>query len=631
MCGICGFYGKLNITREQLAAMNDTLYHRGPDDSGVEIYPVGEGFRAGLAHRRLAILDLSPRGHQPMVSADDRAVIVFNGEIYNFKEIREELTDYSFHSDSDTEVILAAYLKWGIDCVKRFNGMFAFGLYDRTEESLYLVRDRIGKKPLYYWRSKEGLVFASELKSIMNCPGFRGEIRQELLCRYLTEGYYTPSDTVFEGVCQLKPGTVLRVEREGMKEWKYWDILERYNGLKNTMRGSIEEAREELSDILNRAVKQRLISDVPLGTFLSGGYDSSLVTAIAQANSSKPIKTFSIGFHEPEHNEAAYAKRVASYLGTDHRELYVTENDMFAMVEDLTDYYDEPFADSSQIPSMLVAMLARKEVTVALSGDGGDEFFCGYNNYQMLAQMQKLDRLGKLTYDLFRLPGIRNMGIFERLPGKVQIVASNRHPQYRVQPFDFLQSETAVGLLKSRQLDHRFPQEERYTEENWQIRRMLLDMETYLPGDILVKVDRASMKYSLETRCPILDKEVMEYSFTLPHEFKIAAGSKKRILKEVAYRYVPKELLERPKTGFSVPLDKWLRGPLQKQLLDYTSGEFLRRQDIFYPEKMQKFIVDYLEKGDKGSGTGENYSRFVWAYFVFQKWYERYCKWKGKR
>lgn len=609
--------------------MNDTLQHRGPDDKGVEIYPAGGGYRLGMAHRRLAILDLSPRGHQPMVSADGRAVIVFNGEIYNFKEIRRELTDYPFHSDSDTEVILAAYLKWGIHCVERFNGMFAFGLYDRQEESLYLVRDRIGKKPLYYWKNNGGLVFASELKPIMNCPGFQGKVRQELLCRYLTEGYLTSPDTIFEGVYQLKPGSILKVKQTEVKEWKYWDILERYECLKDTMAGSVEEAEERLDEILNRAVKRRMISDVPLGTFLSGGYDSSLITAIAQANSSKPVKTFSIGFHEPERNEAVYAKRVASYLGTDHRELYLTENDLFAMVEDLTDYYDEPFADSSQIPSMLVAGLARKEVTVALSGDGGDEFFCGYNNYQMLRRMQKLDSLGKLTYDFCQLAGIRQMGMLQRLPHKVQIVAANRHPQYKVQPFDLLQSQMAAGLLKSQQWDYRFPEEKRYSENNWQIRRMLLDMETYLPGDILVKVDRASMKYSLETRCPILDKEVMEYSFTLPHEFKMEAGNKKRILKQLAYRYIPKELLERPKVGFSVPLKKWLRGSLQKQLLDYTSTEFLREQDIFYPEKTQKFIADYLGKKDQGAGI--DYSRFVWAYFVFQKWYERYCKWKGKR
>ena len=392
------------------------------------------------------------------------------------------------------------------------------------------------------------------------------------------------------------------------------------------MTGTFEEAKEELKAKLNTAVRQRMIADVPVGTFLSGGYDSSLITAIAQANSDRPVKTFSIGFADPEHNEAVYAKAVADYLGTDHTELYLSEEDLFSMIEDLTDYYDEPFADSSQIPTMLVSKLAKEKVTVALSGDGGDEFFCGYNNYRMLADMQKLDKVGAMTHYLCNLAPLKKAGLMEQLPGKVQVVANNRHPDYRVQPFGMLQSQVAERLLLSEQLDYRFPQEKRYTEENWQIRRMLLDMETYLPGDILVKVDRASMKYSLESRCPILDKEVMEYSFSLPHSFKYDKGNKKRILKELAYDYLPRELLDRPKVGFSVPLDKWLRGPLQKQLLDYSTKDYLRRQDIFDCENTQRFLVDYLAKGDKGAGTGENYSRLVWAFFIFQKWYDAYSR-----
>lgn len=604
--------------------MNDTMIHRGPDDRGVEIYRGKTDYRIGLAHRRLAILDLSPLGHQPMHSADGRLSIVYNGEIYNFLELREELQDYPFHSSSDTEVILAAWMKWGVNCVDRLNGMFAIAVFDRQDGSLYLIRDRIGKKPLYYWRNEDNIVFASELKAIMKCPGFKGRIREELLNRYLTGQYLTPSDTIFEDVYQLRPGTVLKFAHGEETKWKYWDILKCYEALKGTMTGTFDEAKEELKNKLNTAVRQRMIADVPLGTFLSGGYDSSLITAIAQANSHKPVKTFSIGFEDPKHNEAVYARTVASCLGTDHTECYLSEADMFAMIEDLTDYYDEPFADSSQIPSMLVSKLAKQQVTVALSGDGGDEFFCGYNNYQMLADMQKLDKVGALTYNLCNLPPLKNKGLFDYLPGRVQVVAANRHPNYRVQPFGMLQSQKAQSLLLSEQLDYRFPQEKRYEEENWQIRRMLLDMETYLPGDILVKVDRASMKYSLETRCPLLDKEVMEYSFSLPHSYKYEKGNKKRILKELAYDYLPKELLERPKVGFSVPLDKWLRGPLQKQLLDYSTKDFLRRQDIFHCENTQRFLADYLAKGDKGAGTGENYSRMIWAFFIFQKWYETY-------
>ncbi len=626
MCGICGFYGQQNISRDQLAEMNNTMIHRGPDDAGVEIYDVGGGMRVGLAHRRLSILDLSPLGHQPMHSPDGRLSVVFNGEIYNFMELRGQLRGYPFASHSDTEVILAAWLTWGPGCVERFNGMFAIALYDRQENSLYLIRDRIGKKPLYYQKSKEGILFASELKGIMKAPGFRGKIREELLNRYLTHQYLSPTDTIFENVYSLQPGSILKLQGSNETKVRYWDVLNVYEKQKETMTGSFEEAREELKEKLDKAVRLRMIADVPVGTFLSGGYDSSLITAIAQASSSRPVKTFSIGFTDPDHDEAVYAGSIAEYLGTDHTQLYVGEEELFAMIEDLADYYDEPFADSSQIPTMLVSKLAKEQVTVALSGDGGDEFFCGYNNYQMLADMQRLDGLGALTHRVCSLEPFKKAGLMERLPGKVQVVANNRHPQYRVQPFGMLQSEKAKELLLSEQLDYPFPQEKRYQEEDWQIRRMLLDMETYLPGDILVKVDRAGMKYSLENRCPILDKEVMEYSFRLPHSFKYEKGNKKRILKEVAYDYLPKELLDRPKRGFSVPLDKWLRGPLQKQLLDYSTRDYLRRQDIFNCDTTQRFLADYLAKGDKGAGTGENYSRMVWAFFVFQKWYDQYSR-----
>ena len=624
MCGICGFYSKRRISIEELTAMNDTLYHRGPDDSGVEIYQGKEEYYIGLAQRRLSILDLSPLGHQPMHSADGRLSIAYNGEIYNFQEIREELKEYPFRSHCDTEVILAAFLKWGIQCIDRFNGMFAIALYDREDQSLYLIRDRIGKKPLYYWQDGENLVFASELKPIMKCPGFQKKIRQELLNRYLTKHYLNAPDSIFENVYQLQPGMVYQFQTGKSRQWKYWDIAKKYEELKGTMDGSFEEAKEELKEKLKYSVKQRMIADVPLGTFLSGGYDSSLMTAIAQEGSSRPIKTFSIGFEDKKYNEAIYAKEVASCLGTDHTELYIGENDMFAMIEGLTEYYDEPFADSSQIPSMLVSKLAKEQVTVALSGDGGDEFFCGYNNYKMLLDIQKLDLAGGFTYGLCHLPGLKQLGFLEKLPAKVQIIANNRDKHLKVQPFDYMQSQKSLKILKAKQLEHRFSEEKNYKENNWQIRRMLLDMDTYLPGDILTKVDRASMKYSLETRCPILDKDVMEYSFTLPHEYKYENGNKKRILKELAYDYIPKELLERPKVGFSVPLDSWLRGPLKEQLLDYTEQGFLAKQGIFKETETKEMIENYLKQGDKGAGSGANYSRMIWAYFVFQRWYERY-------
>ena len=559
-----------------------------------------------------------------MHSADGRLSIAYNGEIYNFGELRKELKDYPFKSHCDTEVILAAFLTWGISCVERFNGMFAMALYDREDESLYLVRDRVGKKPLYYLENGNDLIFASELKPIMNYPGFRKKIRQELLNRYLVHQYINAPETIFEQVYKLEPGSVYQFCKGKKKQWKYWDIAGEYQKKKNTFQGSFEDAKEELKKKLSDSIEMRMIADVPLGAFLSGGYDSSLMTAMAQSKSEKPVKTFSIGFEDKKYNEAVYAKEVADYLGTEHTEMYITERDMFALIEDMTDYYDEPFADSSQIPSMLVSKLAKEKVTVALSGDGGDEFFCGYNNYKMLLDMQKLDTLGGMVYGICNLPGIKQAGLMEKLPTKVQIVANNRDRELKVQPFESKQSEIAVSMLKQEQIPYRFGEEAKYGEKNWQIRRMLLDMDTYLPGDILCKVDRASMKYSLETRCPILDKEVMEFSFALPHNFKYENGNKKRILKSLAYDYIPKELLERPKVGFSVPLDTWLRGPLKAQLLDYCNQDYLQHQDIFKAEEVQKFIKYYLETGDKGRGTGANYSRMVWGYFVFQKWYQQY-------
>ena len=391
MCGICGYISKKNITKEQLKEMNDTMYHRGPNDSGEEIYPMSEGYQVGFAQRRLSILDLSMLGHQPMHSANQRVSVVYNGEIYNFQELKEELTDYPFRSNCDTEVIIAAYLKWGIQCVERFNGMFAIALYDRDTEDIFLIRDRIGKKPLYYWYEDRNLVFASELKPIMKCPGFSGKMERRVLSRYLFQQYINAPESIYEKVYKLEPGAILQFHKGEIKTWKYWDVKKVYAEAKKNPVGSYEEAKEQLKELLKQAVASRMIADVPLGSFLSGGYDSSLVTAIAQEHSQEPVKTFSIGFHEEKYNEAKYARAVADYLGTNHTELYIDEKDMFDLVDSIPQYYDEPFADSSQIATMMVSKLAREHVTVALSGDGGDEFFCGYNIYENVAQAQKLD------------------------------------------------------------------------------------------------------------------------------------------------------------------------------------------------------------------------------------------------
>lgn len=637
MCGISGFISKKRITVEQLITMNDTMLHRGPDDSGAEIFVAADGYSVGLAQRRLSIMDLSPLGHQPMHTADGRVSIVYNGEIYNFKELKKALSDYPFRSQCDTEVILAAYEKWGIKCVERFNGMFAIALFDRETQELYLVRDRIGKKPLYYWQDGENLAFASELKPIMACPGFPKRIDKSVLAAYLYQQYIPEPDTIFEDVKKLEPGMILRfcirtaggagsAQAEGcgsrIEKLRYWSIADSYRkGIADPVT-DYGQAKAELKALLQKSVKSRMEADVPLGTFLSGGYDSSLVTAMAQEAAGTPVKTFSIGFAEKEYDESGYAAEVAKHLGTDHTAQIITEAEMLRLVDSIPKYFDEPMADSSQIPSMLVAALARQKVTVALSGDGGDEFFCGYQMYEKLALAQKLDMLGGMVYGISRLPGISRLGLLEKLPFSVRTIAQNRDPRYKTQ----LCSDKYLSCVKrlTGTDEVRFDRETAYGVKNWQIRRMLLDMDTYLPGDILSKVDRATMKYSLEARCPVLDQDVMEYSFRLPHSFKDHKGCQKYILKDIAYDYIPKELLERPKTGFSVPMDKWLRGPLKEKLTDYASESFLRRQGLLDAEATQALVQGWLRQGDGGSYTGSNYSRILWAFFILEQWYEEY-------
>ena len=622
MCGICGFFSKKNISPEELKVMNDTMFHRGPNDSGEELYSFGE-YTLGLAQRRLSILDLSPLGHQPMHSADRRVSIVFNGEIYNFRELRRELGDYPFVSSCDTEVLLAAYEKWGEEFVNRIHGMFAIALFDRKNEKLLLIRDRIGKKPLYYWSDGQDIVFASELKPILACPGFPRELNREVLPDFLLHSYVNAPESVFRNVYKLQPGTML-IYHYGEKELrKYWDVADVYDAKKEQPVRSFDEAKETLKELLTRSVQKRMIADVPLGSFLSGGYDSSLITAIAQSVSDTPVKTFCIGFDTPEYNEAEYALQVAKHLGTDHKELYVGEQEMFDLVQSIPQFFDEPFADSSQIPTMLVSKLAKEDVTVVLSGDGGDELFCGYNVYTKIDRARKLDGLGALTYGFCNLPGIRQTNLSDRLPFSVRTIAGNRNPNTKTQFGCEKYMAQIHKLLPDLAEPSKFP-EERYHEKNWQIRRMLLDEDTYLPGDILCKVDRASMKYSLETRCPILDTDVIEYSYRLPQRFKYLNGDKKHILKEIVYDYIPKELLDRPKKGFSVPLDKWLRGPLREELTTYAGEEFLKKQNLFDPVNTEQFIAQYLKTGDRGSFSGENFSKTAWAFFIFQQWYAHY-------
>ena len=631
MCGICGYLSKRIITEHELSVMNDTMKERGPDDSGTQLWELPGGRTLGMAQRRLSILDLSELGHQPMSTPDGRLSLVYNGEIYNYRELREELPEYSFRSNCDTEVILAAYLKWGIRCVERFNGMFAFALYDRESGELFLARDRMGQKPLYYWKSGDQLVFASVLAPIMKCPGFQGKIRKEVLPRFLFQEYINAPETILEDVFKVEPGTVLTWHDASsrMTIYRYWDVSERYEAMQREPVSDFGEAKEELKELLRSAVRRRMIADVPLGSFLSGGYDSSLISAIAQEQlGSTPLQTFSIGFEEKDYDESPYAAAIAEYLGTDHTQRIIGEQDLLELVSDLPKFFDEPMSDSSQIPTMLVSKLAREKVTVALSGDAGDEFFCGYGIYDLVRKAQKLDGIGCLAHGIGQLPLGHGKKLEDCYPFRAQVISANRNPKTRTQFGAGSYVELAGRLVQRSEDDPLLPvnyeTEDRYPSENWQITRMLLDMDTYLPGDILAKVDRASMKYSLENRCPFLDPEVMLYSYRLDHDLKYhrekSGWSKKYILKQLAGDYIPRELLERPKKGFSVPLGKWLSGPLREQLLTYGNAQFLKEQGIFNPEEVTQLIAKFLSEGDKGAGTGQNYSGLLWSFFVFQQW-----------
>lgn len=625
MCGICGFYSKKDETITNLIDMNKTLSHRGPDDHGEEIYNISTGYMVGFGHRRLAVMDLSVLGHQPMHSMDKRISVIFNGEIYNFKELKKELNDYIFRSECDTEVLIAAYLKWGISFVDKLNGMFAIALLDRDDNALYLVRDRIGKKPLYYCIDKGDLYFSSELKAIMENQFFIKEIDTKVIGRFLHKQYIAAPDTIFKNVYKLEQGTILKFIKGNVTKWKYWDVVCKYHDLVDINKEAVfDETKERLENILLRSVKRRLIADVPVGAFLSGGYDSSLICAMAQKVSGGTLRTYSIGFFDEKINEAVYASQIADYLGTKHTEQYISEEEMLRLVEDIPYYYDEPFADASQIPTMLVSMLAKKDITVVLSGDGGDEFFSGYNIYSKLQEAQRLDAKGAILYYLRKCPILKQKYKSEKLPLLWRMVSDERNKEIKTQTG----VNTYIDLIHNILIEDGkccyYPTESKYNVKEWDICRMLLDMETYLPEDILCKVDRASMKYSLECRCPILDVEVMEYSYKIPQKFKNENGDQKKILKSIAHEYIPKELLARPKTGFRVPLNTWLQGPLRKQLLDFIEGDFLRRQGIFNVTNTQSFIKNYLDVGDAGKDSGANYSKIIWPFFVFQQWYNLY-------
>jgi asparagine synthase (glutamine-hydrolysing) len=647
MCGIAGLWGESGAdARAAVEAMTATLVHRGPDDTGVWLDAA-----AGLAlgHRRLSILDLSPAGHQPMVSHCGRYVVAFNGEIYNHLDIREELeaagSALQWRGHSDTETILAAVARWGVvAAVKRMSGMFAFALWDRKERTLSLVRDRIGEKPLYYGWMNDVFLFGSELKALRAHPAWRGEIDRDALALFLRYCYVPAPYSIYRGIRKLAPGSILTLSATSARGERpdpvpFWSATEAVTtGQRTPFTGDTPEAVAALDSLLRGAIKQQMIADVPLGAFLSGGIDSSAVVALMQAQSAIPVKTFTIGFREDSYNEAQHAKAVARHLGTDHTELYLTAEDALAVVPKLPALYDEPFADSSQIPTHLIAQLAQRHVKVSLSGDGGDEIFGGYTRYPWTGRLwraarpyprwlrsaagQMITGISPAAWDrLFDVLGpLLPRALRHSLPGDKMHKAAGL--------IDAATPEEIYLRLTSQWTDPAAvviagiePAIVARNPSSWRVgsdiahSQMYLDLISYLPDDILVKVDRAAMGVSLETRVPFLDHRVVEFAWRLPLSLKIRGGQEKWLLRQLLYRYVPRELVDRPKMGFGLPLDSWLRGPLRDWAEDLLDESRLIREGYFQPNPIRQKWAEHLARK-------QNWSSHLWSILVFQMWHK---------
>lgn len=651
MCGFVGFLGGTNVDGHAgdiatLTRMADTISHRGPDDSGCW---ADVERRIGLAHRRLAIVDLSPAGHQPMESSDGRYIIAFNGEIYNHMDLRAALAERgsspAWRGHSDTETLLAGFEAWGVrGTLERATGMFAFALWDRQAASLVLGRDRFGEKPLYYGWQGEGrnavFLFGSELKALRAHPTFVHEIDRGALSLQLTHNYIPAPYSIYKGIRKLQPGTFLtlslaRRDGEVTQFWNGVDVAQA--GISAPFNGTAAECVDELESLLMDAVRQQMMADVPLGAFLSGGIDSSTIVALMQAQSKQRIKTFSIGFDEVGYNEAEHAKAVAVHLGTDHTELYVTAAQSIDVIPKLPQLYDEPFSDSSQIPTFLVSELAKSKVTVSLSGDAGDELFCGYNRYKVTSRLwgtlartpaplkhlaaQTLisvspgtwDRLGSSVGSIFRRgQAFSNMG--DKLHKGAGVLASKSCAALYLNLISHWRDSSSIVLGATDLPTLLNGNEPKLGGADNVQRMMMLDMLTYLPDDILVKVDRAAMAVALETRVPFLDHRVVEFAWRLPQEYKLRDGQTKWALRQVLYKHVPRALIERPKMGFAVPIGSWLRGSLREWAEDLLSEERLRRDGFFAPEPIRKKWSEHL------SGK-RNWQYDLWDVLMFQSWF----------
>ncbi len=645
MCGITGF---LNLVDGMAAdpgvvrSMADRIFHRGPDDSGVWT----EG-PVALAHRRLSILDLSPAGHQPMHSSCGRFVILFNGEIYNHRDIRKQIeSDQYFplyvktwRGHSDTEVILAAIARWGFQAaLKLMVGMFAIALWDRQERALYLARDRMGEKPLYFCKFGSTLMFGSELKALRAHPDFRREVDRGALSLLMRHNYIPAPYSIYKNVQKVSPACFLRITARGeVQTHAYWSLADSVrSGQNNLFEGNDQEAIDALEARLLRSVRDQMEADVPLGAFLSGGIDSSTVVALMQAQSDRPVRSFSIGFFEEGFNEAEHARRVAQHVGTDHTEFYVTSKQAQDVIPLLPSLYDEPFSDSSQIPTFLVSQLARQHVMVSLSGDGGDELFGGYNRYfvtgDLWRQMSRMPvglrnsvaslirglspRGWNLLASILRplLPsryGHQNVG--DKLHKLAGILGSDGREVIYRQLVSHWQDPSSL-VLGGYEPPTALTGEQHFLEtDNFVERMMYLDSVSYLPDDILVKVDRAAMGVSLETRVPLLDHRVVEFAWSLPFHMKVRNGEGKWLLKQVLYRHVPKAIIERPKMGFGVPIDHWLRGPLRDWAENLLDPARLRSEGFFDPAPIQEKWRQHL------SGQ-QNWQYLLWDVLMFQAW-----------
>lgn len=630
MCGITGFITPSGYGEERLRAtartMTDSLAHRGPDSDGIWVDPA-----AGLAlgHRRLAILDLSPLGAQPMVSQGGRFVIAYNGEVYNHGELRPELeaAGYAFRGTSDTETMLAAIDHWGlVRALQRFIGMFAFALWDRETRELQLVRDRLGIKPLYYGRAGRDFVFGSELKALHAHPDFGGRVDRDALCLYFRHNYIPAPFSIYQGIHKLEPGCVLtllpgQTEPKLERWWSAREVWEQ--GEVHPFGGTAGEALDELERLLGDAVAKRMLADVPLGAFLSGGIDSSTVVALMQAASTRPVKTFSIGFGEQVFDEAPYARAVADHLGTEHTEFTLSPQDLLNVVPLIPEYWDEPFSDSSQIPTYCVSRLARQAVTVSLSGDGGDELFAGYERYFWALKWRYVEFLprpvrrmaamaGKaLPEAAWHLMGARGTRMHWRLDG---LCSGNFQHFYRYLLSHF--KDPGALVLGAREPETVLTRERRRFSDRFKL-MTLLDVESYLPDDILTKVDRASMAVGLEARVPILDHRVVEFAAALPTSMKVRDGKGKWLLRRLLHRYVPEALVERPKMGFGVPIERWLKHELRDWCESLLDERKMREQGYLDERAVRRIWHEYL------GGQG-NWYYYLWDILMFQAWLERW-------